>query len=150
MPQYRGISRNGKALFIGDDLTRAGKWLRKNDLKWITVDMDLVEGQEDPKTAEQTGYYWGLLHPEIHKQMLTDGVQETITYRGMTIEIPITRKGAHEIITAASGHIGEDGAFMRLSDCDKDHCRKWIDNVLDFAGKLCMNTDKLKAVRDKL
>ena len=147
MPEYTSIADQGRALMVGDDLQRSRRWLHRQDGKWVRITMELVEGQEDPKTAEQLGYYHALLLPEIHKQMRADGHTQTIKFRTFEREIPITRTTAHEIITEVCGRIGKDGALLRLSECDKDTCRPWIDNVLNFAGELRMKTDKLKALR---
>jgi hypothetical protein len=82
--------------------------------------------------------------------MKADGQTQTIKFKDFEKKIPITQSAAHEIITELSGYVGDNGAFMRLSDCDKDHAIIWIDNVLDFAAILRMNTNKLKAVKTKL
>lgn len=151
MPEYTVIARNGKPLFVGDDAINAQKWLKKHNYKWLVAKFELAEGEGDPKTAEQRGYYFGLLLPEIHKQFLREGMTETITFysekRHLKRDIPIRKMTAHEIITDLCGRIGDDGAPLRLSTCDKHHCQKFIDNVLDFASELGMNIDRLKAAR---
>lgn len=151
MPEYEAIARDGKPLFVGDDAINADRWLRKNKHKWLVVSLELAAGEGDPKTSEQRGYYFGLLLPEIHRQLVRDGHTEKIEFklgdRVIKREITIRKMTAHDIITDLCGRIGPDGSPIRLSDCDKHLAQKFIDNVLDFAGELRMNTDQLKAMR---
>ena len=148
MPEYSAIVQNGKACLIGTGPARSHRWLEKHDLKWIRIKMELVADHKDPKTAQQLGYFWGLLLPEIHKQMLADGQTQTVEFKNFTREIKITETACYEIITELCGRIGLGGDLMRLSDCELQDCRKFIDNVLDFAGELSMNTDELRAQRE--
>jgi hypothetical protein len=152
MPTYSAIAKDGKILIVGDDETRAAKWLTKHDAKWLTVDVDLADQEKDPKTAAQRGYYFGLLLPEIHRELVKLGWTEKIVFRSgkhtMEREIPIRKMTAHDFITDACGRIGKDGTPMRLSDCDLIHAMRFIDHVLEFAEvDLRMNRKKLEALR---
>ena len=149
MPVYTGIIRDGKLGFVPGHKENMVKWYGKREGQWIKFDLSLYAQHEDPKTAEQLGYYWGLLLPEIHAQLKADGHTVTVTACGITREVPITREASHEIITELCGRIGKDGELMRLSECDLIHCIAFINNVLDFAGELAMDTEKLRAQRPK-
>jgi hypothetical protein len=152
MPTYTAVARNGKIKIVGDDEARAAKWLTKHNYKWLTVDVDLADQEKDPKTAEQRGYYFGLLLPSIHAELVRLGWTEKVVFRSgnhtMEREIKIRKMTAHEFITDACGRIGKDGAPMRLSDCDLIHAMRFLDNVLEFAEvDLKMNRKKLEALR---
>lgn len=105
--------------------------------------------KKNPKTAEQLGYYWAVLLPEIHKQLLSDGHTITVRFGTITKEIKLSQDDAHEAITSLCGNVGEGGQFLRLSQCGLRQCVNWIDNALDLAAQLGMNVEELKSCRPK-
>ena len=112
--------------------------------------LKLIAEKIDPKSAEQLGFYWGLLVPEITEQLNADGLSIPIRAFGVEAQRPYFKKDTHELLTQLCNRIGQDGALMRLSDSDMTIHRMSIvlENVLNFATEsLRMNGDKLKAWR---
>lgn len=105
--------------------------------------------KHNPKTAAQLGFYWALLLPEIHKQLVADGHSTVIYFGKVHKDVPIALLDAHEAITALCGNVGIDGTHLRLSDCELRECIKFLDNVLDLAAQLGMDIEALRAVRPK-
>lgn len=100
------------------------------------------------KTPQQLAYYWGLLLPAVHEQLQAEGFTIPVEAFGISRDIPITLDGTHELLTALCGFVGEDGKHQRLSEMNKYHTIKFIDNVVDFAvANLGMDEEKLKAWR---
>lgn len=105
--------------------------------------------KRNPKTAAQLGYYWALLLPEIHRQLVRDGHSTTIKFGTIEKEIDISIEDAHEAVTALSGNVGENGSHLRLSDCGLQECIRWLDNVMDLIAQLGMDLEELKKLRPK-
>lgn len=146
MPDYTGIITNGQPNYARFDLLL--KWLSQNNGFWFKCTFKIIGQKRDPKTVEQLGYYWGLLLPEIHKQLIEDGHTVALEAYGIKKEIPITLDATHELLTAFCGFVGEDGKAIRLSEMDKYNTVKFVDNVLEFAvANLGMNEEQLKAWR---
>ena len=149
MPEYTGIIKDKALKNTRPDLLE--KWIAKNDGEWFRLKLSLVNKHPDPKTREQLGYYWGLLVPEITKQLEADGHTITIrAFKNVTAERKYTELDVHELLTSICNHVGPDGALMRMSDSDMDIHKMMIiiDNVLNFATQsLSMDGDKLKAWR---
>lgn len=145
MREYTGRIFNKEMVWLRPDLIR--KMCDKYDGYWYKVKLEILGVSEDPKTAEQLGYYWGLLLPEIHAQMQRDGHTITVTFGDFSREIPIPEFAAHEVITGLCCRIGSDGEAMRLSGIGLVKTILFIDNVLNFAGELRMDTEALKAKR---
>lgn len=146
MPEYAGMIKDNKMNLTRPDLIT--KWLIKHNGLWFKMKLESIGESIDPKTQEQLGYYWGLLLPEIHKQLQADGFTVPIKAFGIERDIPITKDETHELLTALCGFVGEDGKHLRLSEMDKIQTIKFVDNVLEFAiSNLEMNEEKLKAWR---
>ncbi|KKK80066.1 hypothetical protein LCGC14_2827230 [marine sediment metagenome] len=128
------------------------EYLKGHAGEFIRVYFEFVNKKfkkKNPKTAPQLGYYWALLLPEIHKQLIADGHTTMIKFGTVEKEVPISIEDAHEAVTALSGNVGENGRHMRLSDCGLHECVKWLDNVMDLAVHLEMDIESLQAVRPK-
>lgn len=124
------------------------KWLKKNNGKWFKAVFSIPAKDADPKTAAQLGYYWGLLLPEITKQLIAEGHTMPVRAFGIEKDIPFNQDATHELLTALCGHVGSEGKHLRLSECGKHETIKFIDNVIEFAvANLGMNEAKLAAWR---
>lgn len=145
MPEYKGQILKKKMICNRPDLLN--KWIERNEGRWFRFKSEIIGQAKDPKTAEQLGYYWGLLVPEICEQLQRDGYTYTIKFQRIEAEIPYNEEVTHNFLTVLCGHVGHDGEHLRLSDCDKFQTVKFIDNVLNLAGGLNMNMDELKARR---
>lgn len=150
MPEYTGIIKDSALKCTRPDLLE--KWIGKNDGLWFRLTLKLIAEKVDPKSAEQLGFYWGLLVPEITEQLNADGLTIPIRAFGVEAQRPYFDKDTHELLTQLCNLVGEDGALMRLSDPDMTVHRMSIvlDNVINFAtDSLCMNGEKLRAWRSK-
>jgi len=148
MPEYTGIIKDLALKCTRPDLL--GQWIGKNEGLWFRLTLKLIAEKIDPKSAEQLGFYWGLLVPEITEQLNADGLSIPIRAFGVEAQRPYFKKDTHELLTQLCNRIGQDGALMRLSDSDMTIHRMSIvlENVLNFATEsLRMNGDKLKAWR---
>lgn len=148
MPEYTGIIRDKALKNTRPDLLE--KWIGKNEGLWFRMTLDLVTKKVDPKTAAQLGYYWGLLEPEITKQLNADGLTIPIRAFGVEAQRPYFKDDTHELLTQLCNHVGDNGALMRMSDSAMNihRMRTIIDNVLNFAtDSLKMNGTKLKSWR---
>lgn len=127
------------------------KWLCKNDGMYFTANYKILGKHKDPKTMKQLGYIFVVLVPAIHKQLVADGHTLDLEINGICNQIPITENATYEILNTLCGHVGKDGALIRLSDEDMDihNAYKYIDGVLNVAMNLKMDVDKLKAKRPK-
>ncbi len=140
----------GKVEWIHGHAAKLMEYLKKRPGQFIVFEAKpAYKTKGDPKTAAQLGYFFAVLEPEIHKQLVADG--HTITIKFGTIEktVPIPIEATHEAITSLCGNVGENGSHLRLSGCDLRQARQLIDNVLDLAVDLKMDIEKLKAVRPK-
>ncbi len=129
-----------------------GKWIGKYEDQWFRMTLKLIAEKVDPKTAAQLGYYWGLLEPEITKQLNADGLRIPIRAFGVEAQRPYVKEDTHELLTTLCMHVGDNGALTRMSDpaMDIHRMRMIIDNVLNFAtDSLSMNGEKLLAWRPK-
>jgi len=136
------------------DRERFQKWLDRNEGLWYVAEYKIKGKHDCPKTAEQLGYYWALLLPEIHKAFVKEGYTLSIKYKhkGKETEclIPYTIEATHEHLTALCGYVGEDGKHLRMSDMGLTELRFFIDHVIQVAVvQLGMNETKLKAMRPK-
>lgn len=145
MPQYSGEIVNKEMVWARPDLVE--RWLTKHEGYWYRAKFEILGLSDDPKTAAQLGYYWGLLLPEIHAQMQRDGHTIKVEFGDFSREVPIPEFAAHEVVTGLCCRVGSDGAPMRLSGIGLVKAILFIDNVLNFAGELRMDTDALKAKR---
>jgi len=148
MPEYAGQITNKQPSYTRPDLL--WQWFAKNDGFWFKCTVKIIGKKKDPKTAEQLGYYWGLLLPEIHKQLVEDGHTVSLEAFGITHSVSINIDAAHELLTTFCGLVGKDGQGVRLSKMDKYQTVKFVDNVLEFAvASLSMDEKELKAWKPK-
>lgn len=148
MPEYSGIIKQGRLIVA--EAERYAKWLQKHEGHGVSFTVEQEGKSPDPKTAEQLGYYFGLLRPAIVEQMRHDGQTFEVTAGPYTREIPVNKETVHEWLTALCGFVNDDGTHLRLSECDLVHCIKFIDNVIAFAvDTLGMNEEALKAIRPR-
>jgi len=123
----------------------------KLDKRWVKITVE--DSAVEAKTDHQLGYYWGLLLPAIHKELVNQGWTTTIHGNLNKSNKPITRerkiniKEAHETVKDLCALIGKDGQKITMSDMDKHQCKMFIDNVLNFAGELGLDVKKLEAQR---
>ena len=148
---FVGIAtEDGKISWIHGHAAKLMEYLKKHPGQFIVFEAKpAYKKKGDPKSAAQCGYFFAVLEPEIHKQLVADGHTVTIRFGTIekTVEIPI--EAAHEAITALCGNVGDNGSHLRLSDCGLPECVKWLDNVMDLAAELGMDVEKLRAVRPK-
>jgi hypothetical protein len=148
MAKYHGKIVNGRFHYTRPDLL--GKLAAKHEGHWFEHTIEFLAMGKAPKSPEQLGFYWGLLVPEITKELNAQGHTNTVQFKEFTREVPYSEKTTHELLTAICGQVGDDGADTRLSVADKYAATRFIDNVLQFAVvELGMNEEKLKAWRDK-
>lgn len=150
MPEYTGIIKDSALKCTRPDLLE--KWIGKNEGLWFRLTLKLITEKVDPKSAEQLGFYWGLLVPEITEQLNADGLTIPIRAFGAEAERPYFKDDTHELLTQLCNLVGKNGALMRLSDPNMDVHRMSmvLDNVIKFAvGSLHMNGEKLEAWRTK-
>ena len=129
-----------------------GKWIAKHDGLWFRMSLEQLVKKRDPKSMEQLGFYWGLLEPEITKQLNADGLTIPIRAFGISAERPYFKKDTHELLTQLCNHVGDNGAMLRMSDRGMTVHRMSmvLDNVIKFAvGSLHMNGENLEAWRNK-
>jgi hypothetical protein len=143
---YAAQAKNGILVFMQPQLI--SDLLRENEGLFLRVTINAIRSQQrNPKTSKQLGYYRALLLPEIHQQLVRDGHTVEIEVAGIHREIPITEKAVHELLIQLCGHVGNDGEILRTSQMNKPEMSKFVDNVLDFAGELRMNTAALNSWR---
>lgn len=146
MPTYNFKIVKGKRIYLRPDLL--DRWLDKHEGEWFSDELVPLGKSADPKTAEQLGYYWGLLIPEICDELVSQGHTYTIRFASFEREVPYNKLATHETLTALCGRVGDDGAAIRLSDMSLHQTMRFIDNVLAFAiVQLNMNGEALKARR---
>lgn len=142
----------GKPSWIYGHGQKVVEYIKKHSgrhIKAVFEDASAKFVKKNPKTAEQLGWYFAVLLPEIHKQLLADGHTITVRFGTITKEIKLSEDDAHEAITFLCGNVGEGGQFLRLSQCGLRQCVNFLDNVLDLAAQLNMNVEELKACRPK-
>lgn len=102
------------------------------------------------KSNPQLGYYWGLLVPEIRKQLTQDGW--TITMNGpRELQRYYTNNDVHDWLKGYCAKLGPDGVHITLSEQDQEICSKYLDNVLWVAEYwLKMDRQALEAKKPKL
>lgn len=154
MPEYGAEIKldemGGEAFLSYPKLINLKRWLKKNVGYWVSVKIKLHK-VKDKKTKEQLGYYWGLLLPEIHQELLSRGITVPIRlFNDFETHIDIPKDAVHEALTATCGRIGEGGEGMRLSQMDKYKTTKFVDNVLNVAVDLEMNMKELEAIRPEV
>ncbi len=153
MRDYVGVATaNGSLAWVKGHKEAMMDYLQKHPGEFVRVWFEFCNKKfkkRNAKTAAQLGYYWALLLPEIHKQLIADGHTTTIKFGTVEKEIDISIEDAHEAVTALSGNVGENGSFMRLSDCGLRECVKWLDNVMDLVAQLGMDLEELKRLRPK-
>lgn len=146
MVEYTGKITEKGMKFLRPDLL--GKWWRKNVGLWFNAKFWIPAKDADPKTAEQLGYYWACLVPEINRQLVAEGHTMAVRARNLERELPINKDATHELLTELCGQVGPGGKHLRLSECGKLETIKFIDNVVEFAcANLGMNEEALKAQR---
>lgn len=64
---------------------------------------------------------------------------------GKSRERTINKAESHETVKDLCALIGKDGQRVTMSAMDKHQCQMFIDNVLNFAGELNIDTSKLEA-----
>lgn len=140
----------GKASWIIGHAAKLIEYLKNHAGQFMLFEVKPAYKKKDnPKTAAQLGFFFGILLDEIHKQLIADGHTTKIKFGEIEKEIPITKDSAYEAITALCGNVGENGKHLRLSDCGLRDCMKWLDNVMDLVAQLNMDLDELKKIRPK-
>jgi hypothetical protein len=100
------------------------------------------------KSNPQLGYYWGLLNPEITKQLNAEGWTITVGHGEHSFEREYTEKDTHEWLKKYAANLGEGGSYVTLSEQDEYECSMFITNVLRIAERwLKMNREALEAKR---
>ena len=146
----KGLIRDGKMKC--NHVDKLLKYLEDNEGLYFSIVIKILGKAKDRKSLAQLGYYFGVLVPLITDQLIADGHTWTVNFEGFHREIPYDQGCTHELLTQLCGFVGDNGAFMRLSDDDMTLARmvKFIENVLDFAiATLNMNEKALKAKRPK-
>lgn len=148
MPKYTAVIRcdDGRTRLVCTRPDLLHRWLNNNLTKWVWLELEPISKNPNPKTAEQLGYYWGLLVIEITEQLNTEGL--TIPVRAFNLEYdrPYFKNDTHELLTQLCGRIGVNGALIRVSEMGKFEMMKFLDNVLKFAvANLNMNGQRLEA-----
>ncbi len=147
MPTYNGIITI-KELYYPDKAKKE-KWQNRHVGEWFRAGFTLLDQSiKDPKTREQLGWYWGLLLPEITKELKRQ--EQTITIEvmpGIKKQMYYTEKIVHEGLTLACGLVGDDGKGLRLSEMDKFQSSMFLNHVIDVAVELKMDIEKLEAFR---
>jgi len=112
------------------------------------------ESHHKPRQAKsnpQLGYYWGLLVPEITKQLKADGWTITVGIEEHTFERDYTLNDTHEWLKEYCAKVGHDGVYITLSEQNQELCSMYIDNVLWLAEHwLRMDRKALEARRPEL
>lgn len=122
------------------------RWLKNHVNQWVWLDLEPIVKQDDPKTAEQLGYYWGLLVEEITEQLNVEKKTIPIELFKFRVEVPYFSGATHELLTQICGRVGKNGALLRVSEMEKFQMMMFLDNVLKFAvDSLSMNGQKLEA-----
>lgn len=150
MPTFNGIITTKELYYT--DAAKKEKWRQKHIGEWFKAVFTLLDRSiKDPKTRKQLGWYWGLLKPEITKELNRQGhTVELEVMPGIKQQVPYTEKMVHEGLTLACGLVGEQGEGMRLSAMDKFQSSMFLSHVLDVAVELRMDMEKLEAVRKRI
>jgi len=106
------------------------------------------------KSGGQIGWYWGLLVPEISKELISLGWTVTVGNK-KSVQRKWDRGGddreytdTHDWLKDNAARIGDKGEYVTLSDQDMEECRKFLENVLWICEHwLKMNMENLKAKR---
>lgn len=138
-------------------LEKLKKWMKRNAGSWFEMDIKVLGQAKCRKTAEQLGFHYGLLLPEIHEQYLREGMTVTVIVPGirvkgkpMLVNRKPTQADSHEVIKDICGLVGESGERMDMRDMGKYDVMKFIDNELFHATHdLLMDGAKLEAKRPK-
>lgn len=102
----------------------------------------------DPKTSAQLGYYYGLLLPEITKELKAQGITRQFNFFGLEINKPYSQDETHELLKQLCGSLFRGGRKLDVKDMDEITMRDWLDWVLNFASdSLKMNYEALLAKR---
>lgn len=129
----------------------AGKWVpaspldgqmqaRRNDYLARMKDGAIVESEikriHSEKTQAQLGAYWGLLIETVWRELDEMGVDLATFLKSEKIApgLPVTREILHEYLTAACGHVAEDGAHKRLSDMNTAEASRYFDACRTLAA----------------
>lgn len=145
----------GKIEWLHGHAAKLVAYLKKKPGQFILFDVKpAYKSKGNPKTASQLGYYWALLLPEIHVELIRQGWTRTVsgTFKksGEVIsrEVKIDQDDAHDEIKRLCALVDSDGKFITLGDMDKFQCMKFLDNVFNFAGELDMDVEVLKATME--
>ena len=101
----------------------------------------------DSKTQPQLGYYYGLLLPEIHKQLVEDGFSMTKRFRGAEMEFPPSMDDSHGVIKGWAAKLNRQDDVKDVGDMDIREMSQFIDGALQVAAQLSMNVEALEAKR---
>jgi len=82
------------------------------------------------KSNPQLGYYWGLLIPEIVKQLEKDEITISTSFEGRIVERYYDRDDTHKMLKGYCAKVGNDGVFVTLSEQDQELCSRYIDHVV--------------------
>jgi len=99
------------------------------------------------KTSPQLGYYYGLLLPEIHKQLVEDGFSVTKKFRKFEMEFPPSKEDIHGTLKCWVATMNHQEDVKDVGDMDINEMSKFIDGALQVAAQLNMNVEALEAKR---
>ncbi len=148
MATYTMFAMKDRTL-LGDDVAKFREYIGKHAGEIMRLEICPLLNKSAPKTAEELGYYWGCLVPEITKELRAQGITKSLPFGDRVIDIEVNDDDTHEYLTELCGRVGPNGQAKRLSDCDKHETARWLDNVLNVAAQLGMNMGALQAWRDK-
>ena len=151
MPKFNAeIYHGGVLSFI--EIKKQIKWLLKHIGSWISVEYKLLGKSKCPKTAKQLGFYWGLLAPEVSKELIDKGWTVDVGRKPHVFQRKWDHGGddtkltdTHDWLKKHAARIGGDGEYVTLSEQDFDECIKFISNVKFICEHwLSMNIEALE------
>ena len=114
MPKYHYKIVQGAPVYMRPDLR--DRWLGKHEGEWFGEELIALSKHKDPKTAEQLGYYWGLLVPEIRDEFVRQEHTYPVRFAMWESQVPYDKEITHLVLSALCNRVGDDGAAVSLSD----------------------------------
>ena len=137
----------GTLHIVLDDVEAFEAWYRGLDVgQRFTIKYTKPKGLIS-KTSPQLGYYYGLLLPEIYKQLVEDGFSVTKKFRKFEMEFPPSKEDIHGTLKCWVATMNHQEDVKDVGDMDINEMSKFLDGCLHVAAQLSMNVTALEAKR---
>lgn len=99
--------------------------LEELDGQWVRVTLEPVAKQH--KTLKQLGYYFAVILPAVHRELLRQGYD--------CMGVPITQSQADEIIKHYCGRIDGNEIILKRN-MSKEQATRFIDNCIRWSAEV--------------